>query len=117
VLAHPSSQKLRESDVGNGRITLKIEADHGRIQDRQSGLVTEGQIEELWEINKNDPASATAHINWTRKLERGNWKVRTVSTTAMTGDANHYFITQTLTAFEGDTQVFEKEFEAKIPRD
>ncbi len=109
-------EKNRTTDPDSGETTLTIEADHGRHEDLENGLISQSHLQEKWTIHHDDPSSARAEIEWTRSMGRGEWEVSATVTTHMSTDTENYFIVQTLKAFEGDNLVFEKTMQDKIPR-
>jgi hypothetical protein len=114
VLREASEHKSRREE--DGRIILEIGGDHGRQRDVESGLITESTMSERWEISRDDPASASVRMEWTRGLGRGDWSVSTRVVTQMHGHRDHFAVKQSLQASEGDAVVFEKEFETTLPR-
>lgn len=117
------SRQLREGaeskewiDHQDGRIELIISGDQGRREDQGTGLITEQAVTERWTIDRDDPASAGVEFTWSRGLGRGNWGVRTELILRMRGEAEAFAIEQEMRAWDGDTLVFEKSEEAKVPR-
>ncbi len=110
---HSGRRDRREAD---GRIVFDISGDHGRLEDLENGLITESAFSERWEINRFDPATAQVEIQWSRGLERGDWKVSTVVTTRMWGHETDFFFKQKLEAFENGELVFEKTMQDRVPR-
>ena len=48
---------------------------------------------------------------------RGDWQTRLESFSEMTSDENKFYLTNTLVAFENDTEVFQKTWKTDIQRD
>ena len=119
--ARPSRQ-LREGSerkmwsVMDGCMVLEIEGDQGRQEDLENGIVTESAVSERWSIMLNDPASAEAHIVWTRGFGRGDWMVTTRVETRMRGLKNHFDVEQSLIAAEGDEVLFSRTWREMIAR-
>jgi uncharacterized protein len=103
-------------DQATGTITLEIEDDFGEVRDRDHGLAAGSRLSERWSIHPDDPLSARAEARWEQTRARGDWSTRTLAETAMTGDAEAFRITGRLRAWEGDTLVFERDYEESIPR-
>lgn len=99
-----------------GRSVLTIASDEGEIEDIENGLIATCTLKEVWTLDERDPSSAQVRIDWTRGMARGDWSVRTETSTEMRSTRTGYDVTYRLEAFEGDAQVFEKDFSASTPR-
>ena len=108
--------KRIETDVATGETRIVISGTVPPTEDMTHGLVTGNSVEEVWSINRNNPASARVDMVWTREMARGDWKVSTRLTTTMTGDADQFHVKQKLTAYEGETCLFERDFRTDIDR-
>ena len=73
-------------------------------------------MSERWEIHPDDPLSARAVQQWEQRLSRGNWAVRTTAWAEMRATPTHLVTRATLTAWEGDSKIFERSFEDAVPR-
>ncbi|MFD2740646.1 CocE/NonD family hydrolase [Sulfitobacter aestuarii] len=116
ILRAGHDEKRRETDPDSGIITLTIASDHGRIEDLETGLITESAVRETWRIDPADPAQAEAEIEWQRGFGRGDWLVTTQAHTRMTGGPEHFDIQQTLIAREGSEILFERTWDHQVPR-
>ncbi len=116
LLIDGAERKNWSTDPESGKSVLEIFGDHGRQEDAETGLITGSTVSERWEINPDDPASAKVEIIWTRSLGRGDWEVSTQITARMRGTADSFLIEQKIEAWEGEIPVFEKQFEATVPR-
>jgi hypothetical protein len=117
VLRAATEAKTRNEDQNSGRITLKLTGDHGRREDLENGLITDSDMTETWEIKRDNPASAHVEIVWNRGLAReGEFSVRSRVVTRMWGQEDQFFIQQKLEAWDGDTLIFEKNFQDSIDR-
>ena len=68
-------------------------------------------------IREGDPNSSLWSVEWTRHLQRGDWNTKTRSTIELTSTADEFRIKESITAWEGDTQVFERAWDHRIKRD
>jgi len=102
------------------RLVLKIFGEHGRSRALDSGLITSSDTSETWSIERGDPASAHVRIVWNRGMEwgagEGYVSVRTNCVSEMWGLEDSFKVRQTLSAWDGAEQVFEKVFESVIAR-
>ena len=83
----------------------------------QNGLRTQEIRNEDWSIDPNDPTSMKGDIEWQMRIERDGWSVMSKTTTAMRCTQTDWIITASVTAFEGEREIFAKSFEKRIPRD
>ncbi len=108
--------KRIETDVATGETRIVISGNVPPTEDMTHGLITGNSVEEVWSISRDNPASARVDMVWTREMARGDWKVSTRLTTTMTGDADQFHVKQKLTAYEGETCLFERDFRTDIDR-
>jgi uncharacterized protein len=105
-----------ELDHVSGERTLVIVDDFGASRDPDHGLETGEIAREWWSIHPDDPASAKGRTHWTQQLRRGDWQIRTETTSQMTCDASTFYLKARIEAYEGDTLVFERDFSKSIAR-
>jgi len=107
-------------EVDGDKLVLTIFGDQGRSEALETGLITSSARTETWSIDRSDPASACCKIVWERGLERnlpkGRMAVRTTHVSEMWGLADHFKVRQSLTAWEGDEQVFDRVYECEVAR-
>lgn len=105
-----------ETDLLTGTRALVVVEDGGDMENLTHGLVCGETLEERWEIHPDDPLSARAHHVWEQRLSRGGWSVRTRAVAEMTASATHLRMVANLTAWEGDAQVFHRDFDELVSR-
>jgi uncharacterized protein len=105
-----------ERDLITGAVALLVEDDQGETENLTHGLVTGESLTERWEIDPNDPLSATATHVWEQRLSRGDWRVRTRAWAEMTATATHLKMQAQLTAWEGETVVFDRRWDEEVRR-
>ena len=87
------------------------------MRDLAHGLANGSIARESWSIHPDDPLSASGQTHWTQTLSRNGWSVRTETSAEMRCDAQNFIVSARIEAYEGETLVFERDFEEKIPRD
>ncbi|SHI78851.1 CocE/NonD family hydrolase [Wenxinia saemankumensis] len=117
VLSEGGLTRRREIDLATGASTLVISHDSGGTRDLAHGLASRSTTEERWSIRPSDPTSARVETRWTEEMSRGDWAVRTETTSWLTSDEDSFHHGATLTAWIGDEQVFEKSWKDSTPRD
>ncbi|MDO8982204.1 CocE/NonD family hydrolase [Cypionkella sp.] len=116
VLRAGKTTRKIETDLLSGITALVISDDLGDVENLSHGLCTGESMTELWEIHPDDPLSARAVHTWEQRLSRGDWSVKTNAWAEMTATASHLHLKASLTAWEGDTKVFERHYDDKVPR-
>ncbi|MEO4001253.1 CocE/NonD family hydrolase [Mesorhizobium sp. CAU 1732] len=116
VVGVAEGAKRVETDMTTGETRIVISGTVPRTRDLTTDLVTGSQIQEIWSIRRNDPASAQVNIVWDRTMGRGDWETRTVVTTRMWADIQNFYVTQRLEAFEGERMVFHRDYQDSVPR-
>jgi hypothetical protein len=104
-----------EVDLLTGRRSLVVEDDGGGVENLDHGLITGESLVERWEIGDTPQSARATHV-WEQRLSRGDWAVRTRAEAEMTGTATHLRMVARLTAWEGDTLVFERAFDEEVER-
>ncbi len=104
-----------ETDLLSGRRVLVVEDDSGEVENLDHGLCTREVLTERWEIGE-EPSSARAVHVWEQHLGRGDWRVKTRAEAKMTASATHLRMQAKLSAWEGGTLIFERNFDEKVQR-
>jgi hypothetical protein len=68
-------------------------------------------------IRADEPTSAMAAMEWKKEFGRGDFRIRIEARTRMRASREHFHLTATLDAFEGEARVFSREWDSLIPRD
>jgi putative CocE/NonD family hydrolase len=103
-------------DQTRRRQVLETDADGGRILWTALGLETERTGREAHAIVEGDPLSAEVRCHRRFELARPDWRVRGETESAMTCDAERFFVTTVVRAWEGDALVHERERHFEIER-
>jgi hypothetical protein len=88
----------------------------GRNRYDEIDLIAEARSTERYAVVEDDPLSATAEVGWTWEFERADWRIRTESSTHVSCTRREFVIRGKLAAYEGGANVFEREFEERVPR-
>jgi uncharacterized protein len=111
--AKSSRTTVRED---NGTVKLTVFNDFGCNRDLEHGLESGSLTEEIWSIHPGNPLSARALIRWEQTLKRGDWSIRTETSSEMRSDATHFHVMGHVKAFEGDSIIFERSYADAIER-
>jgi predicted acyl esterase len=113
----PSSEVATVSrDVASGRIDLNVEMAEG-YRVLASGRVYDSVSRDVYSIVEGEPLSAMIHCDRTITVARGNWSARVETHSTMSSDATQFHITNAIDAYEGETRIAARTWEASIPRD
>lgn len=113
----PSNIRREEHDLESGEITLIIDDDFGKRRDLDHGLISGGVSRERWSIRPSDPFSACGKTHWTEETEREGLALRTETYAQMWSDAEFFYLTGRLEAYENDVLVYARDVEDKVERD
>lgn len=117
VLRKPHAERRIEQDLISGHVALVVVDDAGLREDAAHGLITGERMTERWTVHPGDPLSAMSYFEFNQSLARGSWAVRTEGWARMTATASALLLTAHLEAWEGETQVFSRDWACEVPRD
>jgi hypothetical protein len=116
TLSKGFNQRELTRDQATGETRLTIVDDYCRSTIADLDITTWACGRESYSILPGDPLSAKQSCHWTEERERGNWKVRTETYSAMTASATHWHITGRLEAYENDVLVFSRDWDTRVKR-
>jgi putative CocE/NonD family hydrolase len=116
VLRTPRRTRTISEDVGRRRLEMHDISDHGHTRLTDTGLEVHSQIDDQYTIVEHEPLSASLTCSGEMGLRRGDWEVRAETYSRMTGDADHFYVTHVLDAYEGQARVFNGTWHVRIPR-
>jgi hypothetical protein len=118
LLEHSKPFNKREltRDQATGETRLTIVDDFGRSTIVEHGMTIWACGRESYRILPHDPLSAKQECHWTEERQRGDWKVRTETWSAMTASRTHWHVTGRLEAYEDDVLVWSRNWDEQIRR-
>ncbi len=108
--------RVIHTDLGKGETVVEITDSSGRNRYDDIDMIAEARSTERYSVLEDNPLSTTAEVTWTWEFERRDWRIRTESRTHVSSTKRDFVIRASLQAYEGDTKVFEREFEERVPR-
>ncbi|WP_227270607.1 CocE/NonD family hydrolase [Roseobacter weihaiensis] len=117
VLRPERNTRHRVVDMKTGIVSLVIEDDFGKVRDKDHGLVAGSVARERWDIHPDDPLSARGSCHWTEEMERDDIRLRTETTSTMWSDAESFFLTARIEAYENDVLIYARDVTDQIARD
>jgi putative CocE/NonD family hydrolase len=116
-LREPRAARRVERDLITGAVALVVEDETGLVENLSHGLITGERMAERWSVHPDDPLSAEGFCEFSQSLARGDWSVRTSGWARMTASAGTLHLTAHLEAWEGEKQVFSREWRQEVSRD
>jgi putative CocE/NonD family hydrolase len=116
VLRAPDCRTARETGK-DGRHILRCFDDFGATRNPHHGLEVGSSVAQDFSIHPDDPLSARAEARWIYDFRRGPWQARIETENTMTADAKAFHVSRRVTAYEGETKVFDREWKESVPRD
>jgi uncharacterized protein len=116
-LRPPVNERRVTHDGMTGETVVEILDDAGLKRIDGHGLECGIAGREIHRIRGDDPLSARTETVWTTDTGRGDWRVRTLSTSSLWADALTFHLEAELVAFENDQEVFRRRWRTAIPRD
>ncbi len=101
----------------DGRMQMVNLFDDGCKHILYNGIVNESVTTNTYSIVEGQPLSARVQCDRRIELSRGDWQIRVETTSVMTSDAGHFYLTNNLDAYESQVRVFTKNWTRKIPRE
>ncbi|TDQ41569.1 CocE/NonD family hydrolase [Aureibacillus halotolerans] len=117
VLRSERRNRHIDYDLIERKWVLDDYSDEGARKLSDNGLEYGSTNRNVYSINEGDPLSANVRCEWTLDVGRGEWQTHLKSVSTMTCDADYFYLSNEINAFEGDELVFTKTWPAKIPRD
>ncbi len=117
IIRPESHHRTASVDPETGRCLIDDFADDGAQRLLPSGIEFDAISRNQYAISEGDPLSATTQCDYKIHVGRGEWRTRVETVSKMWSDAEMFYVTNELTAFEGENQVFHKEWNFSVPRD
>ena len=117
TLRPPQRRRELARDIASGAATITAYFDRGSEHLSGTDLTFGSNTVLRHRIRDDDPLSAEVEAASTSEMARGSWQIRTETRTRFSSTRVEFLISASLEAFEGDTQVFQKAWERRIPRD
>jgi hypothetical protein len=106
-----------ERDLVSGKLVTTNVSDSGGTRYLDNGAVLDDRLSNTYIIYEGQPLSARVECEWQIALSRGDWAVRVETRSVMTADAEHFHVTNSVEAYEGQVRVSARTWEKRIARD
>jgi putative CocE/NonD family hydrolase len=104
-------------DALSGVTEVLLPRDGGACLLDAIGMVLREDGEVRYRIAGEDPTTAECRTRFEMARERGDWRIRTLTTTRVTCTATAFHLEAALDAYEGDDRVFTRNWSLDFPRD
>ena len=117
VAAGPAGRYLRR-DLGSGLVEQVFDWDLGGAQRFVAiDLLSDDSSHTVYSIVEEDPLTARVEFRAVTGMARGEWRARAEVESTMSADADLFYVTTALSAFEGGQRLFTRTWELSFPRD
>ena len=104
-------------DLVEGRSTLEVINDEGAYRIPEIDLTIRRSTEERYSFCEDDHGSLRGITETEREFSREGWRTLTKTWTELTSDAENFYISAWLDAYEGDRRIYSQTWDETIPRD
>jgi len=111
-----------ERDLTTGDSEYRVYADSGEFDGAALARIEEIDltvgytIRRTYRIGEYDPSTAEVLIEQETEHRRDDWSARLFCVTRLTADLEHFYLEATLTAYEGEKILVNREWNERIPR-
>jgi hypothetical protein len=109
-------QRLLDRDIATGTAVNTVVRDDGTSTIDAIGTTTAFDKRLVYRIREGDPASARAETHMDLRLERGDWRTRVETHTAIACTPTTFVVEADLQAFESERRVFSRSWTREVPR-
>lgn len=117
TLREVEQKRVTYKDPDSGLNVLEIIADNGKKRFDDSGMEMGSTSLSRFSIDDTDPLSAKAEYEWLWEYSREDWQTKTRTNTVITSDLKYFYLKAESIAWEGDEEVFRKQWDQKYLRD
>ena len=114
--SEPSYQRSVEKDLHGNCTHFRVFDDTGDYETAGHGMRTRHTHEECWSISPDDPTSYQAASTYICYMQRGDWKIKTVSESSLQCNAENYQIKASVVAWQGDEEIHSRNWDRTISR-
>ena len=103
-------------DLATNETQLRVVKDEGQYYLPHSDLTVEKYAEETYYHRQNLIDSVRGETKSIRSFQRKGWFVKTITRTVLTSDAENFYLSADLDAFEDNRRIFSRSWNLEIPR-
>ena len=114
--SEPEVRRWIEKDIQNGETRYHVIDDTGEDEMPGHGLRIRQHHQECWKIKSDDPTSYCSTSVYTCWMNRADWSIKTVSESELRCDAENFYISASVTAYQAEEEVNRREWNKTIKR-
>ncbi|MEX0372671.1 CocE/NonD family hydrolase [Spiribacter roseus] len=103
-------------ELGGNAASLEVIQDNGTRTLEDVDLTLSDATREVYHQVEGDPARVSGEVVADFQLGRGDWQVATRTRTRLEADAETFYLSAELDAWESDRRVFSRNWQRRIPR-
>jgi uncharacterized protein len=122
-LRHAPFTRKMERDLTTGETIHTLESDGGELGGAALAAIEAIDLNighrmvKTFRIGETDPLSARGELKQRTILKRDDWSIRIETETCLTATSEAFRFVATLRAYEGEAEVFKRDWDESIPRD
>jgi putative CocE/NonD family hydrolase len=117
ILAAPERGRIRiEKDADNGTVEVDVVRNLGALHIADVDLELTALGSERYSLPDGDPARARSEAQRRAEFRRADWHASVVTQSVLTSSGKNWRLMATLSAYEGDGQIFARHWDLEIPR-
>jgi len=117
LLAPAERQWTVRHNLASNEVTLDVVNNDAHLRLDEIDLAFARNVRERFSYRNNRYDTLRAEAVHERRLERGDWRVQTVTRTVLSATRTHFLVRATLDAYEGDVRLYSRSWDEAIPRD
>jgi putative CocE/NonD family hydrolase len=122
-LVPPSFTRTLERDLVSNEVIYRLVDEGGDLgtaavlRIEEIDLELGHSVQRCFRIDERDPLRASSEISERITMRRGDWQIRVSASTRLHATADHFILQASLSAREGDEEVFARDWQEEIERD
>ncbi|MFP4612868.1 MAG: CocE/NonD family hydrolase [Spirochaetaceae bacterium] len=116
ILIPPHREWTVTHNLADNEARLTVINNDAKYRLERDGWTFHREVTENYSYRRNRYDTLRAEVRAVRSFEQGHWTAETHTRTLLTSSSTHFRIQATLDAFEGDTRVFSKSWDERVPR-
>jgi len=117
-ILEPARREWRVThNLANDEARLTVINNDARYRFESDGWTIHRKVTEEYSYRRNRYDTLRAEVRALRSFQQGEWEAYTETRTLLTSTQTHFRIQATLDAYEGDTRLFSKSWDERVPRD
>jgi hypothetical protein len=113
----PAPTHIQIRDAASCEVQAVSTFDRGAFRLHDVDVLYDYSGKMVYRLVGEDPLSADMEFTQTQRLDRDNWKIRTETRARLTSTREDFLLSASVEAFEGDTRVYARVWNSRVPRE